>query len=38
LKALQAGDADKVTRKYQQFLIEKAALSEYEKSVVVNAA
>ena len=33
LKALQAGDADKVTRKYQQFLIAKAALSEYEKSV-----
>jgi len=33
LKALQTGDADKVTRKYQQFIIAKAALSEYEKSV-----
>ena len=38
LKALQTGNVEKVTRKYQQFLIAKAALSEYEKSAVVNAA
>ncbi len=36
LKALQAGDSDKVTRKYQQFLTAKAALTEYEKSAVGN--
>ena len=32
LKALQAGDAEKVVRKYQQFLTAKAELSEYEVS------
>ena len=36
LKALQAGDTDKVTRKYQQYLIAKAALSVHEKSAVVK--
>ena len=36
LKALQAGDADKVSRKYQQFLIAKAELSVHEKSVVAK--
>jgi hypothetical protein len=36
LKALQAGDADKVSRKYQQFLIAKAELSDHEKSAVVK--
>jgi hypothetical protein len=37
LKALQAGDTDKVTRKYQQFLIAKAELSAHESSSVVKA-
>ena len=36
LKALQAGDAEKVTRKYQQFLIAKAGLSVHEKESVVK--
>jgi hypothetical protein len=36
LKALQAGDTDKVTRKYQQFLIAKAELSAHESSSVVK--
>jgi hypothetical protein len=36
LKALQGGDADKVTRKYRQFLISKAELSLYEKASVAN--
>ena len=34
LKALQARDSDKVTHKYQQYLTAKAALSDFEKSVV----
>lgn len=37
LKAMQAGDAEKVTRKYQQFLIAKADLSVHERSAIVNA-
>jgi hypothetical protein len=32
LKALQSGNADKVTRKYQQLLIAQAVLSEHEKA------
>jgi hypothetical protein len=36
LKALQARDPDKVTRKYQQYLIAKAELSNYEKSAAVK--
>ena len=32
---IQAEDADKVTRKYQQFLVAKAVLSDFERSVVV---
>jgi hypothetical protein len=36
LKALQAGNAEKVTRKYQQFLIAQAELSVHEKESVVK--
>jgi hypothetical protein len=32
LKALQAGDAEKVVRKYQQFLAAKVELAEYEQA------
>ena len=32
LKALQAGNADKVVRKYQQYLAAKVELAEYEQS------
>ena len=35
-KAFQAGDAEKVTRKYQQLLIAKAALSAHEREAIVN--
>ena len=34
LKALRAGNADKVVRKYQQYLAAKVELAEYEKSAV----
>jgi len=37
LKALQAGDADKVTRKYRQLLIARAELSVHEKASVANS-
>jgi hypothetical protein len=37
LKALQAGDSAKVTRKYQQFLIAQAELSAHEKDSVANS-
>lgn len=35
-KASQAGDPDKVARKYQQLLIAKAALSAHERAAIVN--
>ena len=37
LKALQAGDSEKVMRKYRQFLIAKAELSVHEKESVANS-
>ena len=33
LKALQAGNADKVVSKYQQYLVAKVELAEYEQTV-----
>ena len=36
LKALRAGDADKLTRKYQQLLYAKAELSDHEKSIAIK--
>ena len=36
LKALQAGDAEKLARKYQQFLNAKAKLSVYESDSLTN--
>jgi hypothetical protein len=36
LKAIQAGDTDKVARKYQQLLVAKAELSAHERLSVVN--
>jgi hypothetical protein len=36
LKALQAGEADKVTRKYQQFLTAQAELSIHERASIKN--
>jgi len=36
LKALQAGDAEKVTRKYRQFLAAQAELSEHEKDTAAK--
>lgn len=36
LKAFQAGDAAKMTRKYRQFLLAQAELSTYEKASVAN--
>ena len=36
LKALQAGDAEKLARKYQQFLIAKAELSVHERASIAN--
>ena len=35
-KASQAGEPDKVARKYQQLLIAKAALSAHERAAIVN--
>ena len=35
-KASQAGDPDKVARKYQQLLIAKAALSAHERAAIVK--
>lgn len=35
-KASQAGDPDKVARKYQQLLIAKAALLAHERAAIVN--
>ncbi|MFH1634583.1 MAG: DUF5661 family protein [Chloroflexota bacterium] len=36
LKALITGDADKVTRKYQQLLIAKSELSTHDRSTVIK--
>ena len=36
LKALQAGDAEKLARKYQQFLVAKAELSVHERASLTN--
>ena len=36
LKALQAGDAAKVTRKYQQLLIARAELSAHERTIITK--
>jgi hypothetical protein len=36
LKALQAGDVAKVTRKYQQFLVAKAELSAHERASMTS--
>jgi len=37
LKAFQAGDADKVTRKYNQYLIAQAELSVHERASITNS-
>ena len=36
LKALQAGDAEKLARKYQQFLVAKAELSVHERDALTH--
>ena len=36
LKAFQAGDSEKMARKYQQLLVAKAALSAHERESIVN--
>ncbi|MFL7867388.1 MAG: hypothetical protein AB8I58_01100, partial [Anaerolineales bacterium] len=38
LKALQAGDPEKVVRKYQQYLAAKLELAEYEQAAVSGEA
>lgn len=37
LKALQAGDGDKLTQKYQQFLIAKGKLSAHEEASIAKS-